>query len=176
MKKIIGAILIFATLIGALFTLNSCEKSGYKDYNEAGLHFRIPSDFRKFTIFGYDLHYSTPEAKFEVKILSKADIEDIELGYYISFNWSVKDYTEFLIKENQWQCQYEYDEARDVTTFFLLYAPPAESEELAEYEYLYVTVLKNDVAFYIVVMSCEEELVSKYESKFKTWSTYLSAK
>ena len=170
MKKIIGSVLIFSLVLVLAFSLFACENSGYVDYTEYGLSFRLPKEFRKLTVQGVDIHYSTLEADFEVQVLPKSEFEDEEMGYYIDFDMTVKEYTEFFIEENEWGCEYTYDEVRDATNFYFFWTP---TEEIP-YSYYYMTVMKSDVAFYIIIMSCVEEDYPNYEAKFRAWSTYLS--
>ena len=170
MKRIISCILFIALLATLAFSLSACDSAGYREYTEYGMKFRIPKDFRKLTLQGVDVHYSTPDASFEIQVLPKSEFEDEEMGYYIDFDMTVKEYTEFFIKENGWGCEYTYDEARDMTTFYFFWTP---TEDIP-YSYYYVTIMKNENAFYIVMMSCLEEDYPNYEEKFRAWNSYLS--
>ena len=169
MKKILSTILLLSIALLLVFSLAACEETGYKNYTELGLKFRLPKDFRKFYLQNIDIHYSTPDANFEVQVLPKSEFEDVEMGYYISFDMTVKEYTEFFIKENEWKCEYTYDETRDATNFYVFWTP---SEDF-EYTYYYITIMKSENAFYIIMMSCVESNYPVYEEKFRAWSTYV---
>ncbi len=178
MKKIIGIILTLSLAATLVFSLSACKKNqtGLVEHSELGLNFMLPNEFRKFTVQTADIHYSTPEAKFEVQYMPKTDFEDIEMGYYISFDMTVKEYTEFLIEENGWADpekteQYTYDEARDATNFSFFWSP---DRNLFPYEYYYFTVMKNEYAFYVAMFSCEQDLYPNYNEKFEEWSRHLS--
>lgn len=175
MKKIIGLILSFALVLSLALTLTSCG-DGMKEYTELGLNFKLPKDFRKLTVQGADLHYSTPDASFELQYMPKSEFEDAEMGYYISFDMTVKEYAEFLINENGWADsekteQYVYDEARDAASFYFFWTPDIEE---FPYSYYYFTIMKSSYAFYVVMFSCEEEKYPEYSEKFVAWSNYLS--
>ncbi len=175
MKKIIGMVLVMALALSLVFSLSSCG-GGMKQYTELGLNFKLPKDFRKFTVQGADLHYSTPDVTFEVQYMPKSEFEDVEMGYYISFDMSVKEYTEFLITENGWTDstkteQYVYDETRDAASFYVFWTPDIEE---FPYTYYYFTIMKSSYAFYAIMFSCEEEKYPEYNEKFIAWSNYLS--
>ena len=158
-----------------VFTLASCDNGHYKNYSELGLSFRLPKEFRKLNTGTADIHYSTPDVKFEVQYMPKTDFEDIEMGYYISFNMTVKEYTEFLINENGWADpekteQYTYDEARDATGFSFFWTPdPSEFP----YSYYRMTIMKSDTAFYGILFTCEQDKYEEYNEAFEEWSSYL---
>ena len=80
MKRIIGTILFGALLLGLLFSLAACGSTGYENYTEMGLNFRLPDNFRKLTVQGADIHYSTPDVTFEVQVMPKSEFEDSEIG------------------------------------------------------------------------------------------------
>ena len=177
MKKIIGCILTLSLAFLLVFSLSSCEKkTGSNDYSELGINFHLPDDFRKFTVASADIHYSTPDVTFEVQYMPKTDFEDVEMGYYISFDMTVKEYTEFLIEENGWENpdkteQYTYDEKRDAASFSIFWTPDPDE---FPYSYYYFTVMKSESAFYVAMFSCEEEKYPEYSEKFVAWSDYLS--
>jgi len=169
MKKIISSLIFIALLFSLALSLVACSE-GMVEYYEAGLHFKLPKNFRKLTLQGIDFHYSTPEASFEIQILPKSEFEDVEMGYYIDFDMTVKEYTEFFIKENKWECEYTYDETRDATTFFFFWSP----EEDGTYTYYYITIMKNSNAFYIILMSCLEKDYPTYADAFRVWNSYIT--
>ena len=175
MKRIIGIILVMALAFSLAISLTACG-DGMTDYTELGLNFSLPDDFRKFTVQGATLHYSTPDVTFEVQYMPKTDFEDEELGYYISFDMTVKEYAEFLINENGWADpdkteQYVYDEARDAVSFYIFWTPDPEE---FPWSYYYFTILKSSYAFYAVMFTCEEEKYPEYSDKFVAWSNMLS--
>lgn len=175
MKRIIGLVLTVALAISLAFSLSSCG-DGMKDYTELGLNFKLPEDFRKFTVQGASLHYSTPDVTFEVQYMPKTDFDDVELGYYINFDMTVQEYADFLIKENGWTDsekteQYTYDESRNAASFYIFWTPDIEE---FPYSYYHFTILKNSYAFYVVMFSCEEEKYPEYKDKIAAWSSYVS--
>ena len=177
MKKIIGCVLTIAVMLGVLFAFSSCDKKGkLLDYSELGMNFRLPEEFRKFTVGTADIHYSTPDVTFEIQYMPKEEFEDIEMGYYFPFEMTVKEYTEFLIDENGWADpekteQYTYDEARNSTSFYLFWTPDPNE---FPWSYYYFTVMKNEYAFYVAMFMCEEEKYPDYSEKFVEWSSYIS--
>ena len=159
-----------------VFTLASCDNGHYKNYSELGLSFRLPKEFRKLNTGTADIHYSTPDVKFEVQYMPKTDFEDIEMGYYISFNMTVKEYTEFLINENGWADpekneQYTYDEARNATEFSFFWSPDPDD---IPYSYYRITIMKNETAFYVVMFLCDEDKYSEYNDMIEDLSELLS--
>ena len=177
MKKITGLILTLALVMTLIFSLSSCDKKGeLVDYSELGINFRLPEEFRKFTVATADIHYSTPDVTFEVQYMPKEDFDDIEMGYYIPFDMTVKEYTEFLISENGWTDpdkteQYTYDEKRDSTSFTIFWTPDPNEYD---WEYYYFTIMKNEYAFYVAMFLCKEEKYPDYSEKFVEWSSYLN--
>ncbi len=179
MKKIVSCILFGALLLSLAFSLLACDEAGYKEYTEYGISFRLPKDFRKITVQSADIHYSTPDATFEVQYIPKGQFESSSSedgGLGMDFNMTVREYTEFLIDANGWadetkEEQYKYDETRGATTFHFFWTPDIEK---FPYSYYYITIMKSETAFYVAMFTCLEEHYPDYEEKFRAWSTYVN--
>jgi len=173
MKKLICSVLLIALAL----SLSACDNGAFVDRTEYGLSFRLPEEFRKYNVNAYEISYRTADAKFQVQVMTEEEFEYI--GMY--FGMSVKEYTEELIKINEWGIEYKYDEARDVTSFYYFWYPTDEptnegitSNEELESKYYYMLVLKSNEAFYHVVMSCSTDDYEKYEQEFKSIGLDLS--
>ncbi len=169
-KKAIYALLMLALLSSLIFALSSCGGDGFQGYYEYGLKYRLPDYFRKRNIQGTEIYYSTPGASFEVEIMSRTEIDADDSGYEFDFTISVEEYTKFFISENEWGCDYEYDEERNISSFYIFWAPVED-----EYKYYYFTILKSNDALYVVIMSCDEDKYENYEPLFREWGSYLEA-
>ncbi len=146
------------------------NKDGTISYDAFGLRFRLPDYFRKKTVPYYELCYSTPGATFRVDLIYREDVEDETLEYDFEFDLTVKEFCEYLIDYNNFECEYTYDETRDVGNFYFFY-----SEDDVEYDYIYVTILKTEYAIYVVEMFCAEADYENYEPLFRLWASYISA-
>ena len=179
MKKIIGALLLISILLCSVLALSACgeeyddngkkNKDGTVSYEAFGLKFRLPDYFRKTKIYGYSISYYTPDATFDVHIITKEEVEDVENEYEFTFDITVEEYVQFLIDINDYECSYSYDEKYDTASFYLFY-----SQDNITYYYEYYTILKNESSIYIILMMCEEELYENYEPLFRLWASYLS--
>ena len=158
------------------FVCDKCDKEVLTLHEELGLKFYLPEEFRKFNTVTADIHYSTPDVRFQVQYMPKTDFEDVEMGYYISFDMTVKEYTEFLINENGWADpekneQYTYDEARNATEFSFFWSPDPDD---IPYSYYRITIMKNETAFYVVMFLCDEDKYSEYNDMIEDLSELLS--
>ena len=155
---------------------DKCSEEFLVLYEELGLKFYLPNEFRKYASSVADIYYKTSDATFEVQYMPKEEFDDVEMGYVIPFNMTVKEYTDFLISENGWTDpdkteQYTYDEKRDSTSFTTFWTPDPEEYP---WEYYYVTVMKNEKAFYVVFFICDEYKYMDYSDMFESLSERLS--
>lgn len=171
MKKLISLILLIFVVTSSALAFTACDDDGFTDYYESGLKFRLPDYFRRLNLSeGPSIVFSTPGARVEIMFMPKYDSEGEETKYEFDFSMSVREYTEFFINLNGWECEYVYDEERDVTNFFVFWTP----DQTEEYTYYYFTILRNDDCIYGVVMSCLQSDFENYEALFKQWSSYIS--
>ncbi len=165
------------TVIFALaINLTSCDDDapyedeyGFIHYLDYNLKFRLPNYFRKRSVQGMEIMYSTTGATFEVQVMPEEEILDPEYQYEFDFDITVEEYAEFFIDENGWSCEYKYDPERNTANMTFFWTP---SEEIG-YGYYNITILKNENALFCAVFSCSESEYENYGPLFREWASYL---
>ncbi|MBR5140548.1 MAG: hypothetical protein IKV16_05780 [Clostridia bacterium] len=177
MKKIIA--LTMALLIS--LSLISCggdseheheheheDSETYINYFEGGIYFSLPGDYvtKKYPYGDYVYvcdNSTTTETEKAYFILNIYDEVELEEDMRLPKTISVREYAQIIVTDMMCD-DYKYDAATDSATFDYVYKYTDDSGMPNEY-YLY-KILRNEDSLYQIVLSCDEEDISKYKDTF----------
>ena len=177
MKNVFKLVLTAVLVCSLMFSYVSCtEESGPKvdadgfiSYTDLGLNFRLPENMKQKNVQYAAIFFTDGKADFFVNVFENEVIRD---NWYLREGFTVSEYTDRFIVENNYKCDFEYDEEKNVATFGVHYPIYESSDEPPEYYYHYIT--QEGSAVYIVIMSCPEEDFETYSPEFIKWQAFLS--
>ena len=161
MKRIVNflaAILLICSVSASLF---ACSGE-YVKRTENELTYYLPQDFSEKNYEGIQVCYATPKATFILTVWSR---EQLASNWYITDDFDIIKLTEEFISLNEYEAEnYEYDEARGVTT---LHAYATEYYDSDDIDLFYNLLAVTEGYAYIVTLHCDEAVAEEHIELFE---------
>lgn len=172
MKIILKKIMLLVLQAAIIISLVSCNEddSPFKTYKEYGLTYTLPKEMKVKNVEYADLCYFDGRAEVLISVFNRDLIGSAdEGGLNLNPDISVDDYAERFIFWNDYDTEFEFDEKRNVATFFA--TPP---EEYASNDEYYHVITRNHDYIYVVIMCCDSDIMDEYREKFIEWGNSVS--